>query len=214
MGLGIAAIFLCGTAFAGNFRVTDADTVTDGVTSFRLYGIDAPEAGQKCATKKGGSWPCGKQAIAAIEVLVLGRQVDCDDRGLDVFGRTLAVCYSNGTEINAAMIEAGLAWSFRKYTHDYDALEDVVRESGIGIWQAETETPWEYRAKRWEVAEQEAPDGCPIKGNINNKGERIYHAPWSPWYSRTKVSVEKGERWFCDEGVAAAAGWRAPRWGR
>ncbi len=34
----------------------------------------------------------------------------------------------------------------------------------------------------------------------------------NPWYSRTKVSVEKGERWFCSEREALDAGWRAPRW--
>ena len=55
----------------------------------------------------------------------------------------------------------------------------------------------------------EAPGGCPIKGNIARDGERIYHTPWSPWYGRTQISAAKGERWFCDEGAAQAAGWRA-----
>ena len=93
-----------------------------------------------------------------------------------------------------------MAWAFRRYGNAYDDIEDRTRPTGIGIWQADTEAPWDYRAKRWNVGEQEAPDGCPIKGNINRQGERIYHAPWSPWYSRTKVSVEQGEKWFCDEG--------------
>ena len=48
-----------------------------------------------------------------------------------------------------------------------------------------------------------------IKGNVARDGERIYHTPWSPWYGRTKISEGKGERWFCDEGAAQAAGWRA-----
>ncbi len=52
---------------------------------------------------------------------------------------------------------------------------------------------------------------CPIKGNISKTGERIYHTPWSPWYSRTKINEATGERWFCDESEAAAAGWRAAR---
>jgi hypothetical protein len=53
--------------------------------------------------------------------------------------------------------------------------------------------------------------GCPIKGNINDEGEHIYHTPWSPWYSRTKINETKGERWFCDEAEAMAAGWRPAR---
>ena len=51
---------------------------------------------------------------------------------------------------------------------------------------------------------------CPIKGNINEKGERIYHVPGDQWYSSTKLDVSKGERWFCSEKEALAAGWRPP----
>jgi hypothetical protein len=86
-----------------------------------------------------------------------------------------------------------------------------VRSQGIGLWQTSFEPPWEYRAKRWEVAVQDAPDGCPIKGNINRDEVRIYHTPWgSQWYERTKVSLDHGERWFCSEREALDAGWRAP----
>jgi endonuclease YncB( thermonuclease family) len=209
----ILALLIATPAAAGTFRVTDGDTITDGMTIYRLFGIDAPEAGQKCASADGGTWPCGKEAIKLMKALVLGKDVTCDGRGLEEYGRTLSVCHAAGVDINAAMIEAGLAWSFRKFAHDYDAPEDAARAKGIGIWQAATETPWDYRAERWKVAVQVAPEGCPIKGNIDPHGVRIYHAPWSPWYSRTKVSVEKGERWFCTEAEAIKAGWRAPEWG-
>ncbi len=33
-----------------------------------------------------------------------------------------------------------------------------------------------------------------IKGNINSKGEKIYHIPGDPWYDRTKAEV-----WFKTE---------------
>ncbi|RWM79500.1 MAG: hypothetical protein EOR81_10830 [Mesorhizobium sp.] len=36
--------------------------------------------------------------------------------------------------------------------------------------------------------------GCDIKGNINERGEYIYHMP--------------GERWFCSRWEAWWAGWR------
>ena len=45
-------------------------------------------------------------------------------------------------------------------------------------------------------------------GNISKNGN-IYHPPWSPWYTKTKISTEKGERWFCSEREAIDAGWRA-----
>jgi len=74
--------------------------------------------------------------------------------------------------------------------------------------QRKTQAPWEYRAAQWTAGQQEAPEGCPIKGNINRKGERIYDSPWGRDYARTKISPEKGERWFCDEAESVAAGWR------
>lgn len=50
---------------------------------------------------------------------------------------------------------------------------------------------------------------CRIKGNISyNGGERIYHVPGQHYYSRTRISYIKGERWFCSEADAQAAGWR------
>lgn len=84
--------------------------------------------------------------------------------------------------------------------------------AGRGIWQADAIPPWEWRASRWERAAEASPrPGCPIKGNINARGERIYHTPWSPNYLRTVIDESRGERWFCDEAEAAVAGWRAPR---
>lgn len=50
---------------------------------------------------------------------------------------------------------------------------------------------------------------CNIKGNISyNDGQRIYHVPGHHYYSRTRISYTKGERWFCSETEAQAAGWR------
>lgn len=50
--------------------------------------------------------------------------------------------------------------------------------------------------------------GCDIKGNISSSGEKIYHVPGQRDYNKTKISPEKGERWFCTEDEARAAGWR------
>ncbi|WP_454015299.1 sunset domain-containing protein [Aquamicrobium terrae] len=54
----------------------------------------------------------------------------------------------------------------------------------------------------------EVSPGCKIKGNISSKGERIYHLPGQENYDRTRISERKGERWFCSENEARAAGWR------
>jgi hypothetical protein len=55
--------------------------------------------------------------------------------------------------------------------------------------------------------------GCNIKGNISwNNDKRLYHLPGMKDYLITKISPEKGERWFCTEPEAIANGWKkAPR---
>lgn len=52
--------------------------------------------------------------------------------------------------------------------------------------------------------------GCLIKGNISENGH-IYHVPGSRSYNATKIDELRGERWFCTEEEAMAAGWRAPK---
>ncbi|MFG3598339.1 hypothetical protein [Bradyrhizobium sp. RDI18] len=54
--------------------------------------------------------------------------------------------------------------------------------------------------------------GCSIKGNISkNTGERIYHTPGQEYYAQTRINWFSGERWFCSEADARAAGWRKSR---
>jgi hypothetical protein len=52
---------------------------------------------------------------------------------------------------------------------------------------------------------------CRIKGKIGDAGERIYHLPGGGRYERTDIDPAKGERWFCTEAEARAAGWKAGR---
>ena len=48
---------------------------------------------------------------------------------------------------------------------------------------------------------------CNIKGNIShNSGKRIYHMPGDRDYERTRISTSRGERYFCTESEARAAG--------
>ncbi len=66
------------------------------------------------------------------------------------------------------------------------------------------------RARRSSVADGDtaAPAGCLIKGNVSRKGDRIYHVPGDRTYNRVRMNAKRGERWFCTEEQAIAAGWR------
>ena len=189
----------------------DGDTFRIGETVVRLFDVDAPELAQTCDGGPARLRPCGAYVADALAERLAGREVRCEVLKLDQYDRRVARCEVDGEGLSEWLVASGLAMVFRRYSDRFTAEEDAARAGSIGLWQTDFGPPWEYRAKRWEVAAQQAPDGCPIKGNINRDGERIYHSPWgSQWYDRTRISTAHGERWFCSERDALDAGWRAP----
>lgn len=219
-GLGLAAIGLIhgtsrvlaqSTQIEGIAEIVDGDTLTLGGQAIRLHGIDAPEAGQRCQRASGTEWRCGREAINHLASLAEGRTLVCRGDTFDDFDRLIGTCTADGADVSAQMVRDGMAWAFVRFSQDYVAEEAEARAAGRGIWRGPAQPAWDFRAARWQVAEQESPTGCPIKGNISDNGQ-IYHAPWSPWYSRTSINEARGERWFCSEREALDAGWRAPYW--
>ncbi len=188
-------------------RVVDGDTLDVGPTRVRLEGIDAPEIAQTCQTASGRSWDCGVAAAAMLRRLAEHRDLACDCKGFDRYHRTLATCFTEGIDIDEAMVRAGLAWAFVRYSTVYVGVEAEARKAKIGVWQGVAEAPWDFRREEWQVAEAATPKGCVIKGNVSSRGH-IYHMPWDPWYDSVNMDVSKGKRWFCSEAEAIAAGWR------
>lgn len=206
--IGAAAASAAGQEpIAGVARVVDGDTIEIAGIKIRLEGIDAPESGQTCTRRWFGRWSCGTAAADALTTLVQRQTVSCDATGRDKYGRTLAICYADGKDLNALMVRRGLAWAFIKYSRRYQREEAAARAEGVGIWQAPTMTAWDFRASEWIEAAAAAPKGCAIKGNVS-RGGNIYHMPWSPWYAKVKMDGAPGKRWFCSEAEAQAAGWR------
>lgn len=200
---------LFGRVLSGRADVTDGDSLVLAGERIRLEGIDAPEQAQTCpADANGRTWPCGRAATRELTRLIAGRDVTCRVLDTDRHDRLIALCRAGDTDLNRAMVESGHAWAFVRYSRRYVAEERRARSSGFGLWKvAGAQPPWEFRARRWEVAESHTPSGCAIKGNITRNG-RIYHMPWSDWYHRTRIDEGRGERWFCSEAEALAAGWR------
>ena len=194
-------------SITGRATVIDGDTIDVAGLRIRLEGIDAPESSQTCLTAAGQVWPCGSVATRELGRLMAGRDVSCENRGLDKYGRTLGICSVGSLDINAEMVRQGWAWAFVKYSQAYVAVEEQARGNRAGIWQGQAVPAWDFRAARWSVAEAKAPEGCAIKGNVT-RNERIYHMPWSPWYDKIRMEGDKAKRWFCSEAEAMQAGWR------
>ncbi len=188
--------------------ITDGDTVTlltsdKQQVRIRLAEIDAPESGQ----------PYGNKSKQKLSELIFGKDVRVVVQTTDRYGRTVGRPYAGDLDVCEEMVRAGAAWVYRQYVIDKSLfdIEIEAREAKRGIWglsEAQNMPPWEWRRTG---GQEGAPEGCNIKGNVNSKGDKIYHVPGMSSYGATKIDESKGERWFCGEEEAQAAGWRAPR---
>jgi endonuclease YncB( thermonuclease family) len=195
---------------SGRVRPMDGDTFEIAGVVIRLADVDAPEMSQKCQGGPKELHNCGAFVADVLAARIRGQTVECKVHAVDDYQRRLASCSDAGEDLSMWLVSEGLALAFRRFSERLVPEENVARAAGRGLWQTTFETPWDHHAHRWEVAVQEAPQGCPIKGNISKDGKKIYHTPWgSQWYERTKITESQGERWFCDEAEALAAGWRA-----
>lgn len=201
---------------AGRAIVVDGDTIAVEGTEprIRLWGIDAPEGRQTCNNAHGEPYLCGPESADALYRLI-GRngRVICHEMDRDRYNRIVSVCEIGGKVLNAEMVRLGWAVDFIRYSSGaYAAQEAEARTAQRGLWAGQFVMPWQWRAGQRLSSEHsdDAQRDCAIKGNISKAGS-IYHMPGSLDYERTRIDESRGERWFCSEEEAKAAGWRAPR---
>jgi len=141
-------VALAATAHAdvtGRARVVDGDTLEIEGETVRLFGIDAPEPEQTCASGKGRIFNCGALVREILERMTRGYTVSCRERGRDEGGGVLAVCYLGPISINEMMVADGWAMAFPKHGPDFENAERVARARGDGLWKGRFVPPWEWR---------------------------------------------------------------------
>lgn len=141
--LTLLAVFLA-VQQSGQVRVIDGDTIDVEGVRVRIHGIDAPEAKQSCR-RANGAWACGRDASSYMRELVQGEKVSCEALDKDRYGRTIGRCWANGADIGAAMVSAGYALAYRRYSKDYVPQEGAAKGSKAGIWAGEFVPPWDWR---------------------------------------------------------------------
>lgn len=154
------------TAHAESFSakvttVTDGDDVTVLTASndqvrVRLEGIDAPERGQDFSNT----------SRRYLSSLVHGKTVVVETTGRDRYGRILGKVSLDGQDVNLAMVAAGLAWHYKRYSDDAElaAAEKRARDATLGIWsRPDVIAPWEWRNGQREasIISQPAPPSAP-----------------------------------------------------
>ncbi len=195
-------------------NVVDGDTIDVLINGqelrVRYIGIDTPETVDPRRPVE-----CfGREASDRNRQLVEGRSVglERDVSETDQYGRLLRYVWVGGEMVNAVLVEEGYATATAfppdvKYADLFASLQGQAREAGRGLWSAcatpepplEADGPCDFSGSNEPV----------IKGNISvHTGEKIYHVPGGEYYDDTVIDEAKGERWFCTETEAVAAGWR------
>jgi len=213
---------------AGRASVIDGDTIEIHGERIRFNGVDAPESAQLCADAAGRMYRCGARAADTLAGwLAAASPTTCKFVERDQYGRFVGNCTrADGASVQRWLVRNGYAMDWPRYSNGaFSGEQSAAKAEHVGIWQGQFVLPWKWRAAQSEQTDSSPivslapsvaapaaaskPSGaCDIKGNISRKGERIYHVPGQKYYARTRVLTGKGERWFCSEQEARAAGWR------
>ena len=137
-------------------KVSDGDTlnvqkVENGkfvgeVMKIRMFGIDAPEKTQDY----------GIESKQALEKLVNGKTLEIEEKNRDRYGRTVAVVYVNGKNVNEEMVKNGNAWWYQEYDKKdtkMQAYQENAKKNKLGLFGKRGYIePWNYRREKKAAA--------------------------------------------------------------
>jgi len=185
-------------------RVVDGDTYeTASGKKVRLIGVNTPEL-------RGEERELGEAAKEFARVRLEGKTVyhfrDISDT--DRYGRLLRYVFIAGDPamFNETLLREGYASVMTvppdvTFAETFLELERQARENRRGLWGDAGGGSGDISAAAGgSSASCSQPQ---IKGNINSRGEKIYHLPGGQYYDITIA-----ERWFCTEEEAQDAGFR------
>ena len=200
----------------------------------RYLGIEVP--GTDAPGPDGVS--LGKRARDFNVHLVMSQTVELEKGMVDTdsFGHLIRYVYVDGEMVNKALLTNGYATvagfpADFKHKTSFALAEEGAKNERRGLWTSPSPVTGQATLSPTPAVVQPFSGGtlpvppsmrnktaiCDysgtvqpvIKGNIDRRtGEHIYHVPGSFFYSKTEVSESDGDRWFCTEEEASAAGWK------
>ena len=149
----ISVVANAADVIAGRASIIDGDTIEIRGQRVRLFGIDAPEAGQTCRGAKGEAYRCGQKAALVLDARIGDAVVTCERKDTDRYGRTVAICGVYGEDLGAWMVGLGWAVAHLAYSNRYVPAEDLARKRRSGMWAGTFTPPAEWRREhRTETA--------------------------------------------------------------
>jgi endonuclease YncB( thermonuclease family) len=231
----LAAILFTSPAPAATAIVHDGDTIQLGDITYRLDGIDAPELDQICIDDHADAWSCGIDARDQLAKLINGRNLRCDDLGVDktTKKRHIGVCTIEGeaASLNQQLAGQGVAISvepaLKVHAKDDAAAAKADRR---GLWRGCFVAPAEFRIGKKDGAlmggscradrdkeiravlfpeDLAQPPACAIKGKFAARARVTGNLGiYHLQGCRSYAGLTRPDRWFCSEDDAQAAGFR------
>lgn len=137
-------------------KVSDGDTINiqkvengkfvGEMLRIRMYGMDAPEKTQDY----------GSESRQALEKLVTGKNLSVEVKNKDRYGRTVAIIYANGKNVNEEMVKTGNAWWYQEYAKkdtQFEKYQENAKQKKLGLFSRKGYTePWNYRKEKKAAA--------------------------------------------------------------
>ena len=137
-------------------KVSDGDTINiqkvenrkfvGEILRIRMYGMDAPEKTQDY----------GSESRQALEKLVAGKNLSVEVKNKDRYGRTVAIIYADGKNVNEEMVKTGNAWWYQEYAKkdaQFEEYQENAKQKKLGLFSRKGYTePWNYRKEKKAAA--------------------------------------------------------------
>jgi len=171
-------------------KIIDGDTfMTTDKQVVRLAYIDAPDL-TRCG---------GEESAKALAKLITNRNLYIKTTIKDEYGRGVALVYNEQGLVSEQMLELGWAY-YARGGAEGDSMAtagEKAKKKKLGI----------YGEECTQTENKENPE-CVIKGNQLYGGDKKYYRfPGCGQYNNTLVQLYLGDRWFCNEKEAVAAGY-------
>lgn len=128
--------------------VVEGDRLNVNGLPVRLYGIDAPEIGQTCLSRRGEPYDCGVVAREVLDRLIGTSPVQCSIYSILASDEQVGSCAVNGRDLAAIMVLSGWAFPQRSLSSRYEVLEGRAQSARAGFWAGRAERPWIWRRRQ------------------------------------------------------------------
>lgn len=134
-----------GDVIEGAAKALEGDSLLIDGQEIRLFGIDAPDAGQTCQNLRGATYDCYATASKELDAVLKDQVARCVVKLTPRKERTLATCTVQGKDIAAIMVRVGWALAYRRLTFDYVRDEALAASHRAGMWAGRVVPPWQWR---------------------------------------------------------------------